>query len=514
MFTDEATTAQEIRALDSSRFIPLVFLASANEDVVSERYIDLGVDHFLHGSVESAELQTCLLTMDRVRSLYDRFGKLFRRLKKDEETAESVFSGAVLAHNVAMEQISTLLKPADVFSGDVLLSAYSPSGDINIVLGDFTGHGLAAAIGALPASEVFRAMTNKGFSAKQILSGINEKLYRLLPTSMFFAVQFISINRSLDRLMVCNCGMPDILLIDGTSGRIRQRFTSRSLPLSISPEIDYQDAVEYTRIDAGDQILLMSDGVLEARNPAKEYFGEIRLEKALVQPRDSADLLAALGHALDTFRSGAPQDDDISMAAIPCIPALFPPFAPQEPDPSAEHRGENQAISNVDTQDKSEFTLTLSGDKLREVDPVPLLINHIREIEGPGHHWRSLFTVLTELYINALDHGVLGLNSTIKQQPGGFDKYLEMRALRLERLESGSITLRIISRPAVGGGTIECQIEDSGNGFDSERWLKKDPQRDSQQLSGRGIALVRELCEQVRYELPGNRVSVIFSWAN
>lgn len=228
-------------------------------------------------------------------------------MKKDEETAESVFSGAVLAPNVAMHQIRTLLNSADVFSGDVLLSAYTPAGDLNVILGDFTGHGLAAAIGALPASEVFRAMTNKGFSPQQILAGINRKLHRLLPTSMFFAVQFVSVSNSLKHVTVCNCGMPDVLLVDGKRNAIKHRFLSRCLPLSILPDIDFQEATEHFVIKPGDQILLMSDGVLEARNPDQDYFGQSRLDRALRETADPTRLLDGISESLARFRQDAPK---------------------------------------------------------------------------------------------------------------------------------------------------------------------------------------------------------------
>ena len=54
--------------------------------------------------------------------------------------------------NVYSEGLAPNLSPATTFNGDILLTAYPPSGHLHVLLGDFTGHGLSATIGALPAA--------------------------------------------------------------------------------------------------------------------------------------------------------------------------------------------------------------------------------------------------------------------------------------------------------------------------------------------------------------------------
>ncbi|HHH39793.1 MAG TPA: fused response regulator/phosphatase, partial [Sedimenticola sp.] len=349
--------------------VPIVFLTDLTDRTALRRCIEAGGDDFLTKPFSPVLLEAKLLTMQRLGLLQHRIGRLYSRMKQDEAAAENVFSGAVVAENVAMDQLQTLLRPAEVFSGDVLLSAYSPAGDLNLILGDFTGHGLAAALGALPASEVFRAMTGKGFSPREILGGINRKLHALLPTGMFFAVQFLSIDRSLEKITVCNCGMPDILLLDGHGSRIKHRFASRSLPLSITAELDFQEPLEHYPIEAGDRVLLLSDGVVEARNEHNGYFGRERLEAAILQRRPGEGALDNVVEALDGFCGDAPQDDDISLAEVPCLPDLLPQWA------DLPATGEGTEEAEVSQQDALTFSLTLSGQRLRETDPVPLLIN-------------------------------------------------------------------------------------------------------------------------------------------
>jgi hypothetical protein len=83
--------------------------------------------------------------------------------------------------------IQYLLSLMALFSGDVLLAAPTLSGGLQVMLGDFTGHGLPAAIGAIPVSDIFYAMTAKGFSIGDIVAELNQKLRTILPTGLFCA---------------------------------------------------------------------------------------------------------------------------------------------------------------------------------------------------------------------------------------------------------------------------------------------------------------------------------------
>ena len=70
-------------------------------------------------------------------------------------------------------------------------------------------------------------------------------------------------------------------------------------------------------------------------------------------------------------------------------------------------------------------------------------MNQINDVEGAGDHWQLLNTILTELFANALDHGVLGLSSSLKSSPEGFSQYYHERTKRLERLVYGYIRVEL-----------------------------------------------------------------------
>lgn len=504
---DGYSAVEEIRRVKTTSFIPIIFLTAMSDDQALARCIEVGGDDFLTKPFSHIVLSAKIKAMRRIRELHNEVTRLYNQMQSDQETAEAIFNGAVIAENLALDGIETMLQPAELFSGDVLLSAHAPSRDVHIMLGDFTGHGLAAALGALPASEVFRAMTAKGFSPHQILAGINKKLYNLLPTGMFFAVQFISINSSLEYVSVCNCGMPDVLMLDGQSSEIKHRFKSLGLPLGISPTCDFAGQFERITICEGDRFLLVSDGVSEARDTNDNYFGQQRMEEAISNQAADESAITAIKRALKAFCQNALQDDDISLAEVPCTKEILPQLHANKARSKELSKSAQEAV----VHDSLQFSLTLSGQRLRIADPVPMVLNHVQEVEGLQNHRRNLFTLLTELYINALDHGVLGLDSSLKHSLDGFATYFTERDKRLENLTDGEVTISILFQCTSNGGQITISVEDSGEGFDFPV-AKTSYSPESTQSSGRGIFLIQELCESVTYFEPGNRVEAIYAW--
>ncbi len=509
---DGYEAAAEIKRLAGDQFVPIIFLTAMSDEAALARCVEVGGDDFLAKPYSFTVLSAKVKAMERIHALHQDTRMLYSRMQRDEEIAEQVFSNAVVADNVALEHIRSLLKPASVFSGDLMLSAFAPSHDLHVLLGDFTGHGLAAALGALPTSEAFRSMTAKGFAPHQILAAINNKLYNLLPTGMFLAAQFVKVDHQLDHISIINCGMPDCYLIEKQSMRIKKQITSQSLPLAIAPDIDFKDEFHHLRVDQGDRIFLASDGVTEARNPSGEQFGQQRLMNAITNRDDSQSYIVdTLARELETFCRQAPQDDDISVVEIPLFHDLLPEWESTTPHPLGGSDLPHNLISHA-YPDSIEFQLVLHGAQLRQADPVPILINYIQETAGLHEHRRPLFTILTELYINALDHGVLQLDSRLKQGEDGFTNYFQQRERRLHKLSRGRIGIALKIHYNKSGGYIVITVDDDGPGFDFANL----PQRVANEtlFSGRGLFLVQSLVKQLQFFEPGNKVEAIYVWDN
>ena len=506
---DGYEAAVKIKQLSGNHFVPIIFLTAITDEAALARCIDVGGDDYLTKPYSHTVLSAKVQAMERIKHLHDDLRLLYSHMQRDEAIAEQVFSGAVVADNVALEYIRSFQKPASVFSGDVLLTAFSPSRDLHVMLGDFTGHGLSAALGALPTSEVFRSMTAKGFQPKQILHAINKKLHTLMPTGMFLAAQFVKVNHNLDYVTVMNCGMPDLFILDSQNRSIKHVIHSQSLPLGILDELNDSKTCEHIEITPGDRILLATDGVTEARNPEGDYFGHHRFKQSITDSQGHDYVLDRIMRDLNLFCGNAAQDDDITLAEIPLISELLPEWCSKKTTTAslAMDSGTPQEISETNN---IEFQITLHGAQLRQANPVPLLINYLQDTADLYAHRQPLFTILTELFVNALDHGVLGLDSSLKEGNDGINRYFEKRERLLHALREGYVRIGVTVHPAQQGGHIVIDVEDSGRGFDMENL--RQAQLTQRNYSGRGINFVENLCESLRYFSPGNRVEAVYRW--
>jgi anti-sigma regulatory factor (Ser/Thr protein kinase) len=140
---------------------------------------------------------------------------------------------------------------------------------------------------------------------------------------------------------------------------------------------------------------------------------------------------------------------------------------------------------------------------------VPSILGFISQIKILKPHQGALFLVISELFNNALDHGLLGLDSKTKDFIGGFEIYLNQRTERLERLNDGRIDLSFQIHQNDDQAVLDISIQDSGPGFDyEEKANNANALQGGGQAHGRGIALVRNLCSEVVYSGVGNKVWV------
>jgi CheY-like chemotaxis protein len=496
----EAT--RQIKAASANHFVPVIFLTAMSDEEALAQCIEAGGDDFLVKPYDKLILQSKIRSMQRIAALNREVQGMYSMIHREQEIAESVFINAIQSSNIENRYLKQVVRPAGIFSGDMVLSAYSPSRDLFFLTGDFTGHGLLAALGAMPVSEVFRAMTAKGFSPEEILTGINKKLKSMLPVGMFFGAQLVVVNHDLEHVRVFNAGMPDVLIVDGETHQIKYRLKSTGLPLGVEASIDPKEMLQYAPISYNDKILMHSDGLTEARNSKDEEFGSERLFESISRaPKDS--IFDQVFEDLDHFCGNiTAQADDVTLVEITCVHDVLPEIEVHDYiKPSAHMMG-----------DRGEWKLSMrfNGSRLRETNPVPILVSYLMEMEELEAERQSLFTVLTELYVNALDHGVLGLNSSLKADPDGFETYFQTRESRLAILDSGHVIFNLSVEQESTRRSILLRIEDSGKGFDYQN--QDLLQMQDTALSGRGIMLIRDLCESLEYHGKGNIAIARFSW--
>ncbi|AZF06576.1 fused response regulator/phosphatase [Pseudomonas sp. R5-89-07] len=501
---DGFEAARQIKQLAGEALVPIIFLTSLRESEALAQCLDAGGDDFLPKPYNPLILAAKINAMDRLRRLQatvlqqrDLIARHHDYLLHEQRAAKAVFDKVAHSGCInAAPNIRYLQSPYALFNGDLLLAAYTPSGDMHVLLGDFTGHGLPAAIGAMPLAEVFYGMTAKGYGLTQILREMNAKLKRILPVDMFCCATLLCLSPQRRVVEVWNGGMPEGYVHDVATGQ-RTALISRHLPLGVLSARAFDDSTEVWPMALGDRVFLLSDGVLDTADANEQLFGAERLQQVFAANREPDRLFEDIEQALAAFRGRA--RDDVSMVEIT--------LQADQPLRAAEPMYTDSGQScPLDWSVSFEFR----AQTLKSYNPLPYLLQLLLEVHGLREQGGALYSVMAELYSNALEHGVLGLDSQLKRDAQGFAQYYQQRNERLANLSHGYIRVHVQVEPTVTGGRLTLRIEDSGLGFDVDQVLARP--LDIDRLSGRGLSLVRQLSSDVRWSDGGRSVCVEFCW--
>jgi len=500
---DGFEAARRIKRLAGEELVPIIFLTSLSEGEALVQSIEAGGDDFLSKPYNPLILEAKIKAMNRLRRLQatvleqrDLIARHNGHLLTEQRVAKAVFDKITHSGCLGAANIRYLQSPYALFNGDLLLAAYKPSGEMHVLLGDFTGHGLPAAIGAMPVADAFYSMTARGYSPSEILCELNAKLKRILPVGMFCCATLLSVDTQRRLLEVWNGGLPAGYLRRVADGHYVE-LASRHLPLGVLENDAFDTSCDVHPLAVGDRVLLLSDGVLEVSNATGETFGEERLRTLLRECDEPARLFAQIQNALADFHGEA--HDDASMLEILVSDEPISALPMQE-------YGKSWLISSQDWSASFEFR----AQTLKSFNPLPFLLQLLMEVRGLRPRSGELYTVLAELYSNALEHGVMGLDSALKQDAAGFSEYYRQRDQRLSELDAGFVRFHLQIVPNGEGGRLLLRVEDSGEGFAVAEELAR--QQSPTSLGGRGMRLICRLADECTWDEDGRGVSVEFCW--
>lgn len=501
---DGFEVAKRIKELAGDAFIPIIFLTSLTDADELARCLSAGGDDFLTKPYSKIILQAKIAAFDRMRHMHgtlaeqrDEIAQHHARLVREQEAAKDIFDGVAHSGCLDANNIEHLISPLAIFNGDVLLAARNPSGNMYVFLGDFTGHGLTASIGAMPLAEIFYGMTQKGFQLADVLREMNRKLKEILPVGYFCCATMVDLNFYKKTIEYWCGGLPDGYVLSAQRG-ILHRLASTHLPLGVVGPDRFDASVEVVEVDKGDRLLMCTDGVLEARDAAGEMYGSHRLETLLGDLDGSA--FGGLQDAVYNHMGEGNRDDDITLVEVTML----------DDDQVTAELPTYEASGQVGPRDWR-LSFELGPQSLKTFNPLPLLQHVLMEVPSLRARGGEIFTVLSELYNNALDHGVMGLASVEKSSASGFSRYYQQRAEALAKLCEGFVRFEFESVADTDGGFLKLGVIDSGVGFDHRKALRKQASR-SQAYHGRGLPLLRDLTDRLRYHGSGNHAEVLFQW--
>ncbi len=478
-----------------NRFVPVVMFTGAAYPNLLKESLEAGAIECLTTPFEPDELRVRIRALEQMLTFHHALAQ--EKANNDQELAivKHVLERLLRPGHRAMppsfhmETVQT-----QRISGDACVYGSGIPGVHFGLIVDATGHGLTAGVSTIPVVETFLGMVKKDIALDRIYNEINSKLCRMLPTGRFACLLLFRLDTNLGLLSVLNAGIPEALL--QRDGQVIRYFASENLPAGIPELSQYEVHVEQADIREGDRFMAFSDGMIDA-------FGPEEIQRELLE---SPFKLSHNGHcsliknALAMRVQDTEQHDDISWALWE-----VPSFAIQM---SAPHL--HQSASTQLTQGLS-ISFTLNPRYFEAKDLLPQIQTLLSNQGVQEEHTQILMLLLTESIANAIEHGILDLESDIKSAQG-FEAFDALRRLRLSHCQNAEVQLKItllMQENTTEIESLQVEVTDSGEGFNWKSSLdviEKAQHSDEVLPFGRGLTLIKALATDLTFNEKGNGI--------
>ncbi|OFW46931.1 MAG: hypothetical protein A3J29_09165 [Acidobacteria bacterium RIFCSPLOWO2_12_FULL_67_14b] len=211
-----------------------------------------------------------------------------------------------------------LTKPANTVGGDFYDILPQPDGTVMVALGDVAGKASPAALLMALLLAILRTLVDEGMPLPDLVKRLNLQVSRHAPPSRFITLFLASFNPATGRLDFVNAGQTPPLL-RRQNGSI-ERLMSGGVALGMFEGSTYEAGE--VQLDAGDALLMYSDGITEAESPDGQPFDEAGLERTLAlhagayQASAAATLGRAIFDAVERHRRDQRLADDLTVLVL------------------------------------------------------------------------------------------------------------------------------------------------------------------------------------------------------
>jgi len=207
--------------------------------------------------------------------------------------------------------------PMTAVAGDFYEFMPLGSASLGVLVADVAGHGVPAALVASILKGALSARTADAEDPATVLAGLNQTMCRQSHGQLVTAA-YLFVDGERRRVRYCSAGHPPLLLLRAANCEVEE-LTANSLLLGVRPDEVYT-SVEFG-LEAGDRLVLYTDGVFEAASSSGEVFGYGRFKKCILSHRHGScddftvSLLAELEKWTTVGRRPI-QSDDVTVIAI------------------------------------------------------------------------------------------------------------------------------------------------------------------------------------------------------
>ncbi|HSR16797.1 MAG TPA: PP2C family protein-serine/threonine phosphatase, partial [Ignavibacteriaceae bacterium] len=207
--------------------------------------------------------------------------------------------------------------PAMQVGGDYYDLIAIPGSKLFVVVGDVSGKGLSASLYMTKLQTMIQLACTPGKSPKEILVEINKRFYESIERNWFVTMTLALFDMEKQSVKFCRAGhMPVLYASNGTV----LSYRTQGIGIGLEKGLIFEKTLieEEIPIKPGNLFAFISDGITEAMNESEDMFGEEKLFGMLKNTggKRSGDIMNDIWNSVKHFRSGAEQNDDMTMVLV------------------------------------------------------------------------------------------------------------------------------------------------------------------------------------------------------
>lgn len=186
---------------------------------------------------------------------------------------------------------------------------------IGFTVGDVSGKGIPAALFMARMVSDFRLYTQIYREPSHVLNVLNNVLFERTHRGMFVTTLFGILNPSNGEFTYSNAGHHPIIKVSDKGQNIELLDGNSGIPLGIKGDFNFkQDSIH---LKSGDVIILITDGVIEAKNKNNDAYEQKRLMEVLSTPKQNAqEFVDLLLKDIQDFSKETEQHDDLTIVVL------------------------------------------------------------------------------------------------------------------------------------------------------------------------------------------------------
>jgi len=308
-----------LKADPKTRDVPVVFLTGKTEVADETHGFEVGAVDYIHKPfsppIVTARVRTHLLLRDARETVARQLVAINSELEMAREIQLSILPSET--PHLRGVNIEARYLPMSSVAGDFYDFLVLDEQHVGVLIADVSGHGLPSALIASMLQTALAAQAAVADDPAKVLSGLNKALSGKF-RSHYVTAAYLFLNLEAKTLNYAGAAHPPLLLWKSEPGRVDE-IIENGLMLGPFPDSAYSNLS--LQMDDGDRIVLVTDGIIEAKDASDQEFGLGRLREVVEAGHalPTGQFADAVLHALSLWSHnaiGANQSDDITLLAI------------------------------------------------------------------------------------------------------------------------------------------------------------------------------------------------------